>query len=326
MTTKSKIEPQTSTSAQPGVAASQISAKAQREIDMLRVRLLELSDEQQSLTQEREQLLTDGAQRADHRLQVRTGVQLLETAYQDAKAYARIAQDTAGEAQAIREVNRTEKAFLPARAHQEKVEAQYDALDTTTAARLQAIDERLLSSITERDAAQSKLMEVGRVRDRAVQELGQHTYDVQMAEYQVYEDKLEALRQEMLEIQIERQQMIERASEVLQPWPEVQQKFKFGTLPTRPDRTLLEHYNDPTYRVLQSAINYMDTLLTDGRYLPTSMNGPAASKWYPNWLNALEISHEVLWTYENLSGSMPTLKAHRQNLSEMLTQYVATKR
>lgn len=321
MTTKSKTE-----TAQPGEAARQISVKASAEISNLHATLQQLREEHIALSSEREQVQAGRAFRVDHLTQLHTGVDKLITTHRDALSYASVAVGTAGESKSIHAVSQAEQAIEPARLHAERKTTEYRDLDTAATERLQEIDERLdrIASLTAE--ARSRLMDVERVRDRSVAELAQHTYDGLMEEYQVYQDRIDELKLEMITIQVERVQFLERASATLQPWPDVHLKFTFVATPGVERSVAERQYNDPTYRVLQSALNYIDVLLQDGKYLPTQLSQkvPEANQWGANWLNVLEISHDVLF-YEGLGGHMIRLNAHRRSLDNLINQYVAAK-
>ncbi len=296
-------------------AARQISEKAQGEIDALQSRMQELGQEREALYTERQRLLTDQAVRADHLVQLRSGVRTLVAAHQEAVSYASVAQGTLGEQSAIAKVNAAQKAIEPAQAYQIATEAEYTALSSAAATRLAAIDTQLASIATEVQTASQRITEVDGVRYRALQELGLHEYEICQAEIASHQGLLDGLKQALVEAQVERLQKIDAAMQTLQPWPELQRKI-----------TRLDEFDDPTARVLRSCLAYVERLIEDGGQVERTMRVPAAGFFPYSWLGILEVSRDVLFVEETLGGPKRQLHRQAQLLQQMLSQYIATKR
>lgn len=308
----------TDTQATPAEIAKQIADKAATEITSLQAQLQALQSKSEQLHQEREQILVNQAQRADHLRSLHNHVAKVEAEHRDAVSYASVAEGTMGEKEAFRQVNDLAKFLTVVRADVERYAPEYAGLDTTTTARLAEIDADLQNYTAEQSQVHSRLMEVERVSARAIRELGDATYENVQQEYQTYEEKIEALREQIVDLQIQKVGFLERAQEKLAPWPDHQRQLK--------ER---EGFSDPTSRIIQAARDYVERLIEDGPAITNRMNVQAVNYANGNnWLVLLEVPRHDLFVNEHITMG----KRHRglnrrlEILNDLLNQYVDSKR
>ena len=302
-------------SATPTEIAAVISEKAQLEINELQARIADLLSESEHLSTERQQILTHQSQRQDRLIDIRKGVRDMEKQHTEAVAYASVAQDTIAEQSAVKKVTEILAQLEPARAHVQSIEVEYAALGNTATSRLIEIDTALQQIASELQTKQARLHDVQRVRDVSVRELGQHTYDGLMEEYQAYQQKIDALKQQITEVQIARQQFTDQAHATLAAWPILQREI-----------TLLQPYDDSTSRVLNAAITYLETLLYDGPHTVDSLKHLPAGYPFQTWLQIIAVDADNLYVRNHIKGSTLVLQEKHATLQALLSQYAASKR
>jgi predicted nucleic acid-binding Zn-ribbon protein len=300
--------------ATPGTVAKIISEKAQLEIDSLQSAITEMLSKSEQLNSERQQIMTEQAGRRDYVVCIRADLAEIQKQHAEALVYASVAQDTPAEQDAIKKVTTLAAQVEREAAHGQRIEVEYAALDSAATSRLTEIDTALLQIATELREKQARLQDVQHVRDVSLRDLGQHTSGSLMQEYQAYQDKIDALKQQITDLQVERAQFLDQAHATLAPWSNLQREV-----------TMLQPYDDATSRVLNAAIAYFSALLTDGRGIQDGMPYSAATGFNP-WLRLLAVESDDLWVRNHIKGDTSGLQQKHARLEALLSQYVASQR
>lgn len=299
----------------PGVAAKQIAEKAAAELASLESRLQELHSQREAIAAERTHILTEKSERQDHRTMIRQGLATVSHKLSEAENYASVAQGTLGEQEAVRRVVDLNPEVERAAAHVGEVEHKHVDLDAMAAARLSEIDTDNVRIMEECATLTKRLQQVKSAQAQALAELGRATYDGIAEELKQFDVQLAELKKKQASISVARRQYLDQAHETLSTWPQLQREIQ--------DREPFD--DDATSRIIASARDYVGCLLADGPALADVVAFPA-TQGLGFWMQALEVSREMLYLYEHLKGRPSMLRERHVLLSALYAQYVASKR
>ncbi len=175
-----------------------------------------------------------------------------ESTHNQAVAYAKLAQDTVNEQQAIKQTSTAKKELSAARKAMDKLERESAEAET-----LASVRETELHSLLAHLQSEHKRLEGGLLHTRAAHKqshlvLGDQKRDAIIASYQNYQKHIDDLRSKLVEAQSNQFDFYENALREMEGWPDQQR-----------DVRNLRPVDDHLARVIDATMRYIDTLMTD---------------------------------------------------------------
>lgn len=229
-------------------------------------------------------------------------MQEAESEYDQAAAYAKLAVGTANEKNAVAAAASTKKAYQTARKEYERLAKAHSETCIAVLASAQDMEQQLHLLQFERETREAERQAVQRGISQALNEVGKHRHAQIVEEYQRQAAAVEAIREQLLAAQIELTNFYRASIESLAPWPAMQKEVR-----------ALQSLDDPTVRIFEAAMYYIQVLAQDITQLDTAW---PASTW--NVRNALVIPEQIY----NMPGA---LREKHMELARLLNEYLTFK-
>jgi hypothetical protein len=304
-------------------AARQISEKAARELQQLRERVPELERQLATLTEEQatlEQQRGDDAHTLEHARQM--DVQATQR-HKDALDYANYAVGTSGEREALRTSITLEQHAKETHRLYEETASSIELKERARTTRLEALRVEYDQARDELASAQARIEEVQRIEQRALQELGESTFErLQATRQEIHIARIERATEELTRAKIAEQQFADQALAELAPWPALQQQM-------RPD----QQYSDEVTETCQRYIDLIDALIgsDQGNHLAALQQLPLVSRRHYHWKTLFQLSDTDLHPLNIIAAHRSTSKPiallqQRTAMQAVLDAYRATKK
>jgi chromosome segregation ATPase len=283
-------------------AIEQINQKANETISRLQPRLSEI---EQTIREAEKELATFPKQREQraHTMDLeRSKLTSLQGELNKAEAYAKVAMGTLGEKGAIKSVSKAKKAFESGQKHFNAIEAMCLKEQAEADAKEQELSAQIAYLQGEYAAIQAELHTTRIAKEQAHKELGQLTHTSITDQLRERQKRIDELKSQLVQLQVEQHDAVEEAIEKLSPWSDHR-----GSLRKQYPAT------DATSEVIEHEIAYIKSLLRNAQALP----------YNDQLFNLLAIPANELHYGEHLQRNPKALRSRLNELQTLLAQHQA---
>jgi len=234
-------------------AAATMVASANEQLTELQAAINSL-DQRISEAQVELAAIADAREDRAHRLSMaRSEASRLSEAEHQAVAYAKLAHKTPNQSRAVKAASDAKKALQTAQGKLSKLEAETTEADQVADARDLELGKQLQLWHLERAAREDEVQAVMKGRAQALKELGEERYAKLLQGYQAKQKGVDQAASYLVDLQVGLHDLYEAAIQDLKDWTDLRREF-----------ASLRPVDDPTARVIEATLAYMDMLLREG--------------------------------------------------------------
>lgn len=233
----------------------------------------------------------------------RLSVSEVEQESTTASGYAKLAQKTLNERTAVKAAAEAKQKLVAAQTELATLEAEHQAAISQIESRRAELEKSLHLLNAEKEIAEDQRVMVAAGYEKALDVCGDLKYAELLAEFEVKRGRVESARAALLTEQIALHEYHTAALVALNNWPEKRKAL-----------AALQPVDDPTSRMIQSTIDYVETILRDALHVNAG---------FPQ-----NVGYDGLWTLLTIPPQQMTdyraeLAERQLRMKRLLAQYEA---
>jgi len=198
----------------------------------------------------------------------------LEEQHSQTVNFAKLAQGTIREKDCLSQVGRTRKRLAEHKQSLQSLESETAEAEQKRLAREQELNTTLQTLLAEQERIQSERHGTQAAHSQAHEELGKQKHSTALQAYQVAQEQEDALREQLISAQVEKQELLASALQELAPWPELQSEI-----------ARLKPLEDSVTRAIDASHYYAEVMLQEIKALAPQWKSP---------LPSLPLGHHIL--------------------------------